>query len=187
MKINLEELKQIIPNIKLEEDNSYLISYPYFINYFKLKDRLSKQDLICGVFMIYGWMPTILKNIDCTDIDKIVDLFNKAKSSDNILTEIEIENLKPFTNKSLVGLSKLLHFINPNVYPIWDSKICKYFFSNGFYSKIGNVSIYLEYVDAIKETIKFGLPNDFDNLREQLGYKITDVRLIELVIFLKPV
>ena len=30
MKINLEELKQIIPNIKLEEDNSYLISYPYY-------------------------------------------------------------------------------------------------------------------------------------------------------------
>ena len=143
--------------------------------------------MICGAFMIYGWMPTILKNIDCTDIDKIVDLFNKAKSSDNILTEIEIENLKPFTNKSLVGLSKLLHFINPNVYPIWDSKICKYFFSNGFYSKIGNISIYLEYIDAIKETIKSGLPNEFNSIKKQLGYEVTDVRLIELAIFLKSV
>ncbi|MFP7655349.1 hypothetical protein [Chryseobacterium proteolyticum] len=128
MQIDLEELKQIIPYVKLKEDNSYLISYPCFINYFKLKDRLSKQDLICSAFMIYGWMPTILKKIDYTNIDKIVDLFNKAKSSDNILTEIEIKSLKPFTNNSLVGLSKLLHFINPNVYPIWDSKICKYFF-----------------------------------------------------------
>ena len=49
-------------------------------------------------------------------------LLNKAKSG-NLLNSEELEIVKKCVNNSLVGTSKLLHFINPSIYAIWDSKI----------------------------------------------------------------
>ncbi|ASW73240.2 hypothetical protein CJF12_02325 [Chryseobacterium piperi] len=184
MKIDLEELRQSSLTIELEKKNNYLLSYPHFINYFKLKDRLSDKDLICGAFMIYGWMPTILKNVDCTKIDEILNLFNKAKTSDTLLTEIEIKCLTSFTNNSLVGASKLLHFINPSVYPIWDRKVCRYFFPNNNHNQVNKISNYLKYIETIQNIIATESCFHFDHIRNQMNYEITDIRLIEMLLFL---
>jgi thermostable 8-oxoguanine DNA glycosylase len=37
----------------------------------------------------------------------------------------DFENLKGFTNNSYVGMSKVLHFINPELFCIYDSRIVK--------------------------------------------------------------
>lgn len=180
MKNKILDVKKIRFKIKLNTSNSYLVSYPYFIEYFKSKNELTQDNLICGAFMIYGWMPTTLKNIIYTN--ETIELFNTAKHS-HLLDENELKNLKLFTNNSLVGLSKLLHFINPEVYPIWDSKICKYLCSSNHNYQVQDVSNYLKYVNVIHETIKLGLQNELDIVKAQLNYNISDVRLIEMSIF----
>lgn len=75
-------------------------------------------------------MPTILNlkkyenDTDSSEVnleDEVV-LINKAKKGES-LDEKELDLLKRRINNSMVGLSKLLHFINPEQYAIWDSKI----------------------------------------------------------------
>lgn len=34
--------------------------------------------------------------------------------------------MKKIVNNSMVGASKLMHFLNPDKYPMWDSNICEY-------------------------------------------------------------
>lgn len=181
MIINLFELKRNICNVQLNQNDSYLLSYPHFIDYFKQKDKLTKKDLICGVFMVYGWMPTILKRNDCNY--EIIEILNFVKNNNDVLSEDNLRKLLPFANKSMVGLSKLLHFINPEVYPIWDRKICKYFYSTSHNYQIQNVSNYLKYTNAIHKALEFELPEEFNLIKKQLDYNISDIRLIEISIF----
>ena len=79
-----------------------------------------------GRFMTYGWMPTILDELgELDDVSKegnLVKYLNKAKHHKKERLNIrEIEHIASCINNSVVGASKLLHFINPNVYAIWDS------------------------------------------------------------------
>lgn len=101
---------------------TYLTSYPYFVNFFAAKDVLTLDDLIIGGSLVYSWMPTVLvwKN---NNFSAVVELLNKAKNSDSPIAESELLTISSLINGSIVGASKLLHFIKPSVYPIWDSKI----------------------------------------------------------------
>jgi len=69
-------------------------------------------------------MPKVrqLKN---TPFEEIIAILNRAKIGEPLKVK-ELDALKACINNSLVGASKLLHFINPEQYAIWDSKIFKY-------------------------------------------------------------
>lgn len=75
-------------------------------------------------------MPTILyfkfdKFNDKSNL--ILNYVSQAKGG-ILIKENEIAEFIPIINNSLVGTSKLLHFINPNDYAIWDSNIFHCFF-----------------------------------------------------------
>ena len=57
-------------------------------------------------------------------------------------------------NNSLVGLSKLLHFINPQNYAIWDSRIFRFLTEKKSQYGIGNPKMYLQYLEEIKNIEK---------------------------------
>lgn len=98
---------------------SNFISYKSFIEYFKdIKGELTKHNLIIGINFTYGWMPTIFK-FKNFELYEIVLILNKARNIE-LLNESELDIIRKCLNNSLVGTSKLLHFINPNKYPIWD-------------------------------------------------------------------
>ena len=97
----------------------------------KGKDRF--DELVILAHAAYGWMPTILE-IECdflVDKNKILDAVDGLSSFDSSSCNKEMlenlfENLKTvaaFTNNSFVGASKFLHFIYPENFAIWDSKI----------------------------------------------------------------
>jgi len=68
--------------------------------------------------MVYGWMPTMLDNINYEGIN-FNDIFEELKSGRNI----DISGIAKLTNGSVVGASKLLHFVYPDKYPIFDSRV----------------------------------------------------------------
>ncbi len=123
-KIDIERLKQDADNFKIEENNSYLVSYPEFIKYFSRLDIIEKHHFIIGTHFVYGWMPKVLQ-IKNTPFEEIIAILNKAKVGEPLEVR-ELDALKACINNSLVGTSKLLHFINPEQYAIWDSKIFRY-------------------------------------------------------------
>ena len=106
--------------IQHKRDLSYLISYPSFIAYFSKKKTISKEDLILAGNFAYAWMPTVLV-WKTHNFDLVVDILNKVKNSRSFDLSIEeLESVKALVNGSVVGMSKVLHFINPYTYPIWD-------------------------------------------------------------------
>lgn len=112
-------------NTNISKDDSCLLSYPFLLNYFAAKASITPEEVVCGAHMAYGWMPKILDlytkepNID---LSAAAGLLNTVKST-GTLTDAQIEQLKRLVNNSLIGTSKLLHFISPHKFAIWDSKV----------------------------------------------------------------
>ena len=48
------------------------------------------------------------------------------KNDEAVLLLNSLPNNSP-VNNSWIGLSKVLHFINPDIFPIWDSRVAKCF------------------------------------------------------------
>lgn len=199
-----ETLENIIDNYEIESiiekaktinfngQNSYLKTYPYFINFFKEIDNLEVRDVVIGISFTYSWMPKIL-TLHEGDLEEIRDILNQIKNNSASIKESDLAKLKSMFNHSLVGTSKLLHFINPNEYAIWDSNIYK-FFKNTEYAnqvKLHSETIYIKYIELLKRLIKhkaFQEINDriIDDVRKLMfskDYQMSKLRIAELVLF----
>ena len=176
-------------DVKLPLNNSYLRSYPALIEHCE-NSELRFDDIICLIHMVYGWMPTIPTLYYSTEKpEEIVRIIIQSRSQ--VLSIPEIETLKKFINNSLVGVSKLLHFIAPNTYPIWDSKVVSFIFGKASAQNVGSAVLYLEFLEAI-HTLKH--ESEFKQLYARIneslinhyGYtkNISAVRAIELMMFL---
>ena len=181
--IDINEILKFSESLKPEGMNStYFKSYSSFIKYFSEKDVLTEDDLIIGANFTYGWMPTILK-FKSDNFSDSVKILNKAKLSDRISKD-EILELKSMINNSLVGVSKLLHFINPDVYAIWDSKVCDFLIGKSHKYLIEDVSRYFEYLDlCLQITSEPKFKEAHANASKAIGYEISSLRLVELFMF----
>jgi len=169
--------------------SNYLSSYPHFINFFSEKEHIGIQDFFVSSQFTYGWMPTILeyKNEKLEDdLVKILPILNDVKNSKTI-TDEDLNLIKIAMNNSIVGTSKLLHFIAPNKYPIWDSIICRNLTGRDYQTFVNSLERYRLYeklCEEIAET-KQGkmvcgeICKEFD---EKL-YPISKIRALELVFF----
>lgn len=161
--------------------DKYIKTYPYLLNYFKKDNDFEINDFIVGCHAIYGWMPTILEINLNGDESEIIEIINKAKHS--FIDSDSIGKLKVVINNSLVGTSKLLHFINPNEYAVWDSKILHYFSGNKSSYGVDNIGNYENYLQSLKY---FSKSEIFKQLKPKIASKcgdISDLRAIEVVLF----
>lgn len=185
-KKNQEIFKQIMEianNFNSEKEN-YLQAYSYFLNYFRKIDRIQLDDIVIGISFTYSWMPTILKKIDLTNSENLILILNKVKNGE-VISIKEINLLKQAFNNSLVGTSKLLHFINPNKYAIWDSRVFKFLSGEKSYiSKFKQAEIYIEYLQLL-DNLK--LEEDFNIfftlIQHKVGYEISEYRALELAFY----
>lgn len=165
---------------------SYLLSYGAFIRYFNEKHgTLNEDDLIIGIHMVYGWMPTIFE-FKHSRLGEAVDIINAVKLRRPIGAE-ELGVLKALLNNSIVGTSKLLHFINPEDYAIWDSRVYRFLSGkvNVDHVRVNQVSLYLLYLQRLRTLAaepEF-LSLVFAPLMERLGVSVTPLRALELVLY----
>jgi len=109
------------PTTNILVDDSYIVSYPHLLSYFADKTAIGPEDVVCGAHMAYGWMPTILElypDPAKIDLAAAAELLAKAKRS-GTLSDAELTQLADLVNNSLVGASKLLHFVAPDSFAIW--------------------------------------------------------------------
>ena len=168
--------------------SSYIISYTEYINYFESIKEFNRHNVILGSYLVYGWMPKILKfNPDefNKNINDIVKLINTVRNKE-LLNKDDLGILKTISNNSLVGISKLLHFINPKKYAIWDSNVLSYLKSkdgNCKY-KIDNCSDYLDYINKCNEIVNNPKYDKIHNsIVKKVGYEMSKLRTIELIMF----
>ncbi len=180
--LNIERLKKDAENFTVFANDSYIETYPEFLKYFESLKLIEKHHLIISSHFVYGWMPTII-HIDIKDLDKVLFLLNAAKSGHELEIK-ELEILKFCINNSMVGLSKLLHFMNPRDYAIWDSRIFKYLTDKKSQYGIDKAKNYHAYLKEMKELIKHP---DYNNLHSKIenhfNYSITPLRAVEVLMF----
>jgi hypothetical protein len=182
-KPTINDLEKRIENFKKMDDLTYDKSYVYFLKYFENKNILTEEDLIISANFTYGWMPTIL-NFKSDKFNECVNILNKSKIKDR-LEYGEVETLKSLINNSLVGTSKLLHFINPDKYAIWDSRVCKFLSNVTHKYFIEQIDIYYQYLDICSALIK---EKNYEPIHqkyiEYIGHDATKLKSIEQLMFL---
>jgi len=162
------------------QEDKYNKSYFHFVEYFRNRQELTEHDLIIAANFTYGWMPTIL-NFKTNEFGKSVSILNQCKSNIRI-SDDDLKTLKKLINNSLVGTSKLLHFINPDVYAIWDSRVCKFLTGK---SKVENIQSYWDYLDLchrIKQDSKF--LDIHTKHKNRVGFDFSPMRTIEQIMFI---
>lgn len=179
---NINKLNIEIESFEFTGENSYLDSYKEFITYFRNIEKITIHQLYISSHFVYGWMPTIIR-LRIADEKRTIKLLNKVRSN-QILSIEELEFLKICINNSMVGLSKLLHFINPIQYPIWDSRVFRYLTKKKSQYGISKASNYLEYVSLIEKISQAEMyQNIHDKIESKIKYEVTPARAIELVMF----
>ena len=177
------QLANIANNFKSTEEN-YLLSYPYFLNYFQNLESINLENLVIGISFTYSWMPTILKALNLKNTEEVLFILNEVKKG-KLIDEQQLTTLKTTFNNSLVGTSKLLHFINPKQYAIWDSRVFRFLNDVEPHKyRLEKPRAYIEYLKLIEE-----LKNEepfttfFELMKQKVGYDITEYRALELAFF----
>lgn len=174
---------------KNNEEDSYNKSYYHFVKYFESKEKITEHDLVIGANFTYGWMPTIL-NFKTDEFSSAISILNQAKGSERI-SDAQLYTLKKLINNSLVGVSKLLHFINPNVYAIWDSRICNFLTGKAHKYRVETPRFFWSYLDLCEKVA--GDPafkSIHERYKNKVGFEITPMRTIEQIMFInsnKPI
>ena len=163
---------------------SFMLSYGHFVRFFQQRISLTLSDFVIGAHFTYGWMPTIL-DFRQIELQTCLSILNKVHSHQAIL-DSEILTLASVVNGSLVGVSKLLHFINPNQYAIWDSNVCEYLNSRTRSKwKVGELESYLNYQKLLLSLQGHSVMTE---LRKTVGHRfdgeVSDLRILEIVMFL---
>lgn len=179
----LEKLFTIAKNYKTEQNEYfYKNTYPYFLEYFKSLEEIKFEHFVIGLSFTYSWMPTIPKNSDFSEKDKVLNILNGVKKN-KMLSISDLDILKRACNNSLVGASKLLHFINPEKYAIWDSKVIK-FLNNGKTLYKYREQQYLDYLIFLEDLKQEALLKEvFNEMKEKVGDFISEFRALELIFF----
>ena len=177
--------------------DTYLPIYKRLLAYTAALPRhLEIGHAVVCVHAVYGWMPTILdplgvgRAID-QDPDRLLDVLNVARCANEPgVTDDDLDLLKGFANNSTVGASKLLHLLNPVVYPIWDRRVAHRFLWPGVTrGTFDNVVRLRDYVTTLwRSSQDSSVQEACEDLRVACPNVcgVTAIRLMELVLFHPP-
>jgi hypothetical protein len=163
--------------------NNYAKSYPHFIRYFQDISEISEHHFFISTNFIYGWMPTIV-SYAISRIPETIKYLNLVKSG-HILTLNQLQIVKETINNSIIGTSKLLHFINPQAYAMWDSNICYFLLGVKSNDQVQKIAHYDEYMSLLRKAV---MCSEFQKFYDRYRSQFKDphagkLRAIENVIF----
>ena len=162
-------------------NNTYIQTYPHLVTFCSSRHPFNEESFLQAALMVYGWMPTSLKLKG--NLEKSISATNcllKLKKPESHLLTVAHESI----NNSIVGLSKLLHFSEPTIFPIWDSKIAELQFNIKYQYAYNKPQPYIEYFNLVHKTINSSAINEIRKFAHRnIPYQVTDVRAVEYFIF----
>jgi hypothetical protein len=169
---------------EVDGSESYHLCYRHFLHFFDTFPKVTSHHLVIAASFTYSWMPTIL-TLKAELIDRVADLVESVRHGIS-LSVAELEIMKATVNNSVVGSSKLLHFANPNMYPIIDSRVHAYIFGRKHQSLLTDPEWYQEYSVACREAAQDPrLTPVVESFCQQLGYGVSPLRVLELIMYLR--
>ncbi len=162
---------------------TYLSTYPHLRSTVAALGRLSTEELSATISMVYGLMPTAMV-LRRGDLEPLLRPLDDLRTDGSRLGAADLEALAAIVNNSIVGTSKLLHFVAPAVYPVWDSRINR--FLNGTSPPNTNsVPAYRAYLAAFD---RIAADPESETLRAsveaKLGYPVSAARAFEVIMYM---
>ena len=176
-----DDWERALPFIDLPKYHHYIRSYPELLKASKcLANEFKEKSVPMIAHLAYGWMPTILKYSWEIEQDSKIYEAVSAKTTTDGLNVVESIEHSP-TNNAWVGMSKTLHFLNPEIFPILDSNVAKVL---GVFSSGNEKDTYKDYMDFVFSKMNESFVNEFrDGFYKKAGYKISKVRAVEFILF----
>jgi len=181
--VSVERIARDEQTVSFPPQDSFLLTYQEFVRYFADRNTITAHDFVVGAHFVYGWMPTILELKNArANTPGIVAILNLVKRG-HAIGVAELTLLKETINNSLVGPSKLLHFVNPESYAIWDRRVFKYIHGKDPWDyQIGDPDKYLDYLALCKAiTQDRGFPPIHNSMNAKIGYPVSAYRALELI------
>ena len=124
--INIENIYNKIETIKVDKSDKYLLTYPTYLDYLNNEEVFSRNSLRMVAGFAYSWMPRVI-TLDHSAEKQLIELIITAKKSpiNEAIGQQVFNQTLQYTGGSTVASSKILHFIFPNYFPIFDSHIFK--------------------------------------------------------------
>jgi hypothetical protein len=172
----------------------YSMAYPALLSHFACLQTVNWDAAVLGLHIVYGWMPTIprlggIMKWDVKQQQKLVTILTNAKKGKEP-TDDEMETLTAFCNNSVIGASKFLHFLRPETFPIWDSRVAKVYLKKpkAGGQQVNGIKPWIAYRNALSKWL--GAPvikKKCTELRQLACFldDVSDLRLVELVMFHK--
>ena len=165
----------------IDANEQYLRTYPQLLRSTAILAKEMGEDALPAIaHMAYGWMPTILKKFSDSK-PRIVSPATGCRSFEEASELIQSLEDSPINN-SWVGMSKVLHFINPEFFPIWDSRVAKQFDLK--ISQVNKKNHFIEYLTFVEEhRNNDAVKKVQEAFVKEVGYSVTDVRACEFILF----
>ena len=162
--------------------------YFHFLKYFEDLTSIEEHHFYIGTSFAYSWMPTMLKTLACNeDVLRILNYVKKGGDVD----ENDLKVLSVSINNSLVGVSKILHFIAPHRYAIWDSRVYRSIFLREYYmDKKGIYQEFIAYINCARQLIQspeYDVVHNYileqSRIKSHDVTKISKLRSLEVVLY----
>ena len=172
----------------------YSVAYGSLLPHFDKLSAVTWDDAVVGLHIVYGWMPTIPRLAGIMQWDQKRKTLLAATLTGAITgkgpTDAELGGLMAFSNNSMIGASKILHFLNPSRLPIWDSRVAKSFFNRPkvYDQQVNKVEKWKSYQATLIGWLSDQrVTSRCSELKRLAGHLagVTDLRLVELVLFHK--
>lgn len=158
------------------------LGYPYLVQYFRQRTKVHDRDIVVGIHMTYAWMPTMLR-LRQSDLQAGLRAVRRLVSAEQP-DESDLRDLRELVNRSVVGSSKLIHFMSPDKYPIWDRRVAAA-------SRLGpatSIPAYIRYCELARLAVR---QREFTALHacvaSMLSYpsdfKLSKLRSLELILW----
>lgn len=148
--IDLQQLVELARVIDYEPCSLSHDQYRCFLEFFRTRKTITECEVLIGVAFAYSWMPRI-PTIHPQAFLQAVAAVGRAWGGD-ILEVDELSVLKHVVNNSVVGSSKLLHFVSPDLHPILDSRVFR-FLHDKVDTRIENPRYYAQYSDSCRNAV----------------------------------
>ena len=173
---------------------TYFATYPSILAVGGAATPIALSGLHQLAVIAYGWMPRIVR-LDPQHARAALTVVQQAQAASAAsAAKLRISPLADCL-RSVVGASKVLHFVNPRVFPIWDSNIERFRQriepSAAYMSQVQNYQTYMNDVHAIRKAPAFkaffvSFSRALNRWLVLMGispYSVSEVRAIELAAF----
>jgi hypothetical protein len=180
-------LEDILPAVEKIRKNTpdhgsraatYSRTYLQILELGRLQAESGLSTLYTLALVAYGWMPRILR-LNPEYCDGAITALKQARdANEDNWQATSIADLAECLS-SLVGASKVLHFTNPKVFPIWDARIERFRRSG----KAGQYHMdqprnYLNYVSEVHNITKqSGFDQFFRDFNGAYAYRLSNLSI----------